>query len=180
MSIDYSKLTPTQLEIAWRIHGAAVKHGVSPDLALAQGMAESRLFDAGVNAKKATGVMQVKQDAADAVFKKLGIRLDPKNPEENIELGVLYMKVLGDRFGDDPEGIARAYNAGPTAYANDRAYSKETNDYVNRVRNYGGFATTATPPPTALNALVPNGTHLGYGDQSAYVSPLEEMSQSLK
>jgi soluble lytic murein transglycosylase-like protein len=176
MSIDYSKLTPAQLGIAWRIHGAAVKHGVSPDLAIAQGLAENHLFDTGTNSKKATGVMQVKQDAADEVFRKLGIRLDPRNPEENIELGVLYMKVLGDRFGDDPEGIARAYNAGPTAYANDRAYSKETNEYVDRVRNHGGF----TSPPRALDAVVPNGTHLGYGDQSTYVSPLEEASQLFK
>jgi len=152
--IDFTKLTSEQRENARKVYRAAVKHGVPPQQAIAQAFAESRLIDPGTNTKGASGVMQVRQIAADEVYNQTGVRLDPSDPEQNAELGVVYMRILGDRFGNDPEAVARAYNAGPTAQSKGNATSDETEDYVDKVRQYGGFGGNYIAP----NLMEPEAT----------------------
>lgn len=144
--IDFTKLTSAQRENARKVYRAAVKHGVPPQQAVAQAYAESRLIDPGTNSKGAAGIMQVRQIAADEVYNQTGVRLDPADPEQNAELGVMYMRILGDRFDNDPEAVARAYNAGPTAQSKGKATSGETEDYVNKIREYGGFSAHDITP----------------------------------
>lgn len=95
----------------------------------------------------AVGKYQVTPIAAEDVGMK-GANL--KDPAVNKEVAQKYLDRLAHQFGNDPEAIAIAYNAGPSRAAewikagrNDAVLPKETQDYVNRLRKQQGPSTQA-------------------------------------
>ncbi|MGL4235902.1 lytic transglycosylase domain-containing protein [Tabrizicola sp.] len=93
------------LEVA---KAAARKHGVPEDLFLRLVQQESGWNATAVSHKGATGLAQLMPGTA----QKLGVDID--NPEENLEGGARYLRMMFDKFGTWELALA-AYNAGPGA-----------------------------------------------------------------
>lgn len=93
------------LEVA---KAAARKHGVPEDLFLRLVQQESGWNPVAVSSKGATGLAQLMPGTAD----KLGV--DIADPEENLDGGARYLRMMYDRFGTWELALA-AYNAGPGA-----------------------------------------------------------------
>ncbi len=87
----------------------ARKHGVRPELVLAQMKQESGGNPGAVSPKGARGPMQLMPDTA------AGLGVDPGNPYQNIEGGVRYLRQQIDAHGGDERLALAAYNAGPGA-----------------------------------------------------------------
>ena len=92
---------------------AAKRHGVDPDFALANHMAE---YDPNrhVSSAGARGPMQMMQKTFDEVAAKLGIE-NPNidNDLHNIDAGVAYLGQMLEMFGGNQEDAVKAYNWGP-------------------------------------------------------------------
>lgn len=86
----------------------ARKHGVPEELFLRLVHQESGWNPGAVSPKGATGLAQLMPDTAS----HLGV--DINDPEENLEGGARYLKMMYDRFGSWRLALA-AYNAGPLA-----------------------------------------------------------------
>jgi soluble lytic murein transglycosylase-like protein len=93
------------LEVA---RAAARKHGVPEDLFLRLVQQESGWNAGAVSHKGATGLAQLMPGTA----ARLGV--DPAVPEQNLEGGARYLRMMYDRFGSWRLALA-AYNAGPGA-----------------------------------------------------------------
>lgn len=117
-------------DISKMIEFSAKKYGVDAKLAMAVAKVESNLQPDVVSSVGAVGVMQLMPETAQG----LGVR-NSKDPRENIDGGVRYLKELMTTFdGDIPKAVA-AYNAGPQAvkkYNGTPPYS-ETQAYVTKV-----------------------------------------------
>lgn len=109
------------LEVAKTV---ARKHGVPEDLFLRLVQRESGWNPGAVSHKGASGLAQLMPDTA----RRLGVAID--DPEENLEGGARYLRMMYDRFGSWKLALA-AYNAGPGAveehggvppYAETKAY----------------------------------------------------------
>ncbi len=87
---------------------AARKHGVPEDLFLRLVQQESGWNPAAVSQKGATGLAQLMPGTA----ANLGV--DINNPEENLDGGARYLRMMFDKFGTWKLALA-AYNAGPGA-----------------------------------------------------------------
>ncbi len=85
---------------------AALRHGVPEDLYLRLVEQESGWNPGAVSIKGATGLAQLMPGTA----AKLGV--DINDPEENLEGGARYLRMMYDRFGSWRLALA-AYNAGP-------------------------------------------------------------------
>lgn len=93
------------LEVA---RAAARKHGVPEDLFLRLVQQESGWNAGAVSHKGATGLAQLMPGTA----ARLGV--DPTVPEQNLDGGARYLRMMYDRFGSWRLALA-AYNAGPGA-----------------------------------------------------------------
>lgn len=93
------------LEVA---KAAARKHDVPEDLFLRLVQQESGWNPSAVSPKGATGLAQLMPDTARL------LRVDIGDPEENLEGGARYLRMMYDRFGSWRLALA-AYNAGPMA-----------------------------------------------------------------
>lgn len=112
------------------IQFTAKKYGVDAKLALAVAKVESNLAPDVVSTAGAVGVMQLMPETAQG----LGVR-NSKDPRDNIDGGVRYLKQLMTTFDGDVTKVVAAYNAGPQAvqkYNGVPPYS-ETKDYVAKV-----------------------------------------------
>lgn len=110
---------------------------------------ESRGRMDAVSSKGALGIMQLMPGTA----AELGV--DPRNREQNIRGGALYLKRQIDRFGSVPLGLA-AYNAGPNAvvrYGGIPPY-RETRAYVSAIM--ARWQPTAPPVVTVSNQTLPD------------------------
>lgn len=63
----------------------------------------------------AIGLMQLMPATWDTVRRRLGLRDNPDDPQDNILAGTFYLRLMYDRFGYP--GLFAAYNAGPARYA---------------------------------------------------------------
>jgi soluble lytic murein transglycosylase-like protein len=85
-----------------------------------------------------------------ATAKRLSVRR-PFDPASNVDGGVRYLRELVDRFGNQPELVLAAYNAGEQAvesYGGVPPY-RETVAYVNRIlRWWQPLAATPAPAPS--------------------------------
>lgn len=107
---------------------AARRHGVPEDLFLRLVQQESGWNAQAVSHKGATGLAQLMPGTAD----RLGV--DETDPQENLDGGARYLRMMYDRFGDWRLALA-AYNAGPEAvekYGGVPPYAETTN-YVKRI-----------------------------------------------
>jgi soluble lytic murein transglycosylase-like protein len=93
------------LEVA---KAAAARHNVPEDLFLRLVQQESGWNPGAVSHKGATGLAQLMPGTAE----KLGV--DMNDPEENLDGGARYLRMMYDRFGSWRLALA-AYNAGPGA-----------------------------------------------------------------
>lgn len=93
------------LEVAKAV---ARKHNVPEDLFLRLVQQESGWNAGAVSPKGATGLAQLMPDTARL------LRVDINSPEENLEGGARYLRMMYDRFGSWRLALA-AYNAGPLA-----------------------------------------------------------------
>jgi soluble lytic murein transglycosylase-like protein len=93
------------LEVA---KAAARKHNIPEDLFLRLVQQESGWNHMAVSPKGATGLAQLMPDTADL------LQVDINDPEENLEGGARYLRMMYDRFGSWRLALA-AYNAGPMA-----------------------------------------------------------------
>lgn len=112
------------------IQFTAKKYGLDPKLAMAVAKVESNLQPDVVSSAGAVGVMQLMPETAQG----LGVR-NSKDPRENIDGGVRYLKQLMSSFNGDVTKTVAAYNAGPQAvekYNGTPPYS-ETQAYVRKV-----------------------------------------------
>ena len=99
------------VEASLERHAAA--QGVETDLVKAVAWQESGWRQEARSSVGAIGVMQVMPDTADYVNEVLGGGdLDVRQPDENVELGVRYLKHVRDLMGSTRRGLA-AYYSGP-------------------------------------------------------------------
>lgn len=87
---------------------AARRNDVPEDLFLRLVQQESGWNPSAVSPKGATGLAQLMPDTARL------LRVDINDPEENLEGGARYLRMMYDRFGSWRLALA-AYNAGPLA-----------------------------------------------------------------
>jgi len=104
---------------------AALLHGVPVDLFLKLVKQESNWNATAKSHKGALGLAQLMPDTARA------LRVDPLDPQQNLEGGARYLKTQYIRFGSWRLALA-AYNAGPEAVAKYGGVPpyKETQNYV--------------------------------------------------
>ena len=89
---------------------AARRHGIPEDLFLRLVQQESGWNPQAVSHKGATGLAQLMPGTAAL------LRVDMHAPEQNLEGGARYLRMMYDRFGNWRLALA-AYNAGPEAVA---------------------------------------------------------------
>jgi hypothetical protein len=105
--------------------------------------AESNYEPRALSRKGARGLMQLMP----ATAKRLSVR-KPFDPASNVRGGVQYLRELVDRFGQHPELVLAAYNAGEGAvetYGGVPPY-RETIAYVNRILKWWQPAELAVGP----------------------------------
>ncbi|WP_071798956.1 lytic transglycosylase domain-containing protein [Natronohydrobacter thiooxidans] len=104
---------------------AARKHNIPEDLFLRLVHQESRWNPSAVSHKGAIGLAQLMPGTAEL------LRVDPSDPQQNLEGGARYLRMMFDKFGDWRLALA-AYNAGPAAVERHNGIPpfRETQDYV--------------------------------------------------
>jgi soluble lytic murein transglycosylase-like protein len=117
------------------IDAAAQRHNVPPAFVKSIVAAESNFDCNAVSAKGAIGLMQLMPETAEQ------FGADPTVPEQNIEAGTHYLRVLMNRYSRSRSALKRviaAYNAGPTIVDRYRGIPpfRETRQYVARVLNF--------------------------------------------
>lgn len=107
---------------------AARKHQIPEDLFLRLVQQESGWNAGAVSRVGALGLAQLMPDTARQ------LRVDPKDPRQNLEGGARYLRMQYDAFGDWRLALA-AYNAGPGAVAKYRGIPPfaETRHYVKAI-----------------------------------------------
>jgi soluble lytic murein transglycosylase-like protein len=117
------------------IRGAAQKHRVPAVFVKSIVAAESNFNCDAISSKGAIGLMQLMPETA----KEYGA--DPSIPEQNVDAGTHYLRVLMDkyhRYGNSLPRVIAAYNAGPAMV--DRYHGvppfRETRRYVVRVLRF--------------------------------------------
>jgi transglycosylase-like protein with SLT domain len=126
-------ITREQLDQA--IDDAAAHHGVDPELVRAVIKVESNYNPHAVSRKGAIGLMQLMPGTARQ------LRVNPHDPQQNIEGGVRYLAELLATFDGDLERSLAAYNAGAGSVQRNNGIPpyRETRDYVRRITNmYSG------------------------------------------
>ena len=136
----YAKPTPTPpkprkltVEEAMKlIHASAQKHKVPPTFVRSIVAAESNYNSEAVSPVGAIGLMQLMPQTAEE------FGCDPKIPEQNVEAGTRYLRVLIDRYKkkrDPLKHVIAAYNAGPGNVDRYKGVPpfRETRTYVKRV-----------------------------------------------
>ena len=112
------------------IDAAAKKSNIDAAFVSALIRAESNYEPRAVSRKGARGLMQLMP----ATARRLSVRR-PFDPASNVAGGVRYLRELVDRFGNQPELVLAAYNAGEQAvetYGGVPPY-RETIAYVHRI-----------------------------------------------
>jgi soluble lytic murein transglycosylase-like protein len=122
------KLSSEELERI--IKDTAERHHVDPALVRAVIQAESGGSPAAVSRKGAQGLMQLVPGTA----QKMGVS-NAFDPEQNVDGGVRYLRMLLERYHGDLDKALAAYNAGPSAVDRARGVPNipETRAYVQKV-----------------------------------------------
>ena len=121
--------SPKQSDLETLVKRAAKKYDLDPQLLQSVIQTESGGDPKAVSSAGAKGLMQL----VDTTAADMGVD-DVFDPEENINGGAKYLRLLLNRFGDVEHALA-AYNAGPSTverYGGIPPYT-ETQNYVRRV-----------------------------------------------
>jgi len=114
------------------VREAAERHSVDPALIRAVIETESNWNAGAISRKGAVGLMQLIATTA----QRFGVN-DLYSPQQNVDAGVRYLKMLLERYNGNLELALAAYNAGEGAV--DRAHGvpryHETRNYVQRVQS---------------------------------------------
>lgn len=122
------------------IRTASQKYRVPETMVRSIMAAESAFNPNAISPKGAVGLMQVMPSTA----KEMGY--DPHVPQENVNAGARYLRMLLDKYENTRDWLRRviaAYNAGPGAVDKYRGVPpyKETRTYVSRVLSYMKYYT---------------------------------------
>lgn len=135
-SVSSTEKSYSKEEITNIISKISAKHGVNEKLVRALIKQESGFNPSVVSKAGATGLMQLMPQTA----KSLGV-IDAKDPIQNVDGGVRYLKSMMKKYNGNLILALAAYNAGPGAvdkYGGVPPY-KETQNYVkNILANYLG------------------------------------------
>jgi soluble lytic murein transglycosylase-like protein len=113
------------------IVNSSLRYGIDPLLIYAQMHQESSFKVRALSYKGASGLMQLMP----ATARRLGVT-NIYDPQQNIDGGVKYMRMLLDMFGGDVNLALAGYNAGEGAvmkYGNQIPPYNETREYVRRI-----------------------------------------------
>lgn len=113
------------------VKSSALRYQIPVALVQAIMHAESNFNTRAVSPKGALGLMQLMPTTAQGMYVK-----DILSPEQNIDGGVRYLRVLANLFDGDMVKMVAAYNAGPEAVRRARGMVPpfaETQDYVRKV-----------------------------------------------
>jgi soluble lytic murein transglycosylase-like protein len=136
--VQPAPVQPMPVADVMRLIGAAAsKHNVPPGFVQSIVAAESNFDSTVVSPKGAIGLMQLMPETA----KMYGA--DPSVPDQNVDAGTHYLRVLMDRYKKSPNSLPRviaAYNAGPGMVDKYRGIPpfRETRNYVVRVMAFLG------------------------------------------
>jgi soluble lytic murein transglycosylase-like protein len=136
------------------IEASAEKHRVPANFVRSIVAAESNYNPSAVSSKGAIGLMQLMPETAE----ELGA--NPAIPEQNIDAGTRYLRILMDRYAKQRNPLQRviaAYNAGPGNVDRYRGIPpfRETRSYVKRVMAYlQEFERPRKGVPITLAALI--------------------------
>jgi hypothetical protein len=138
------------------IDAAAKRSNIDASFVSALIRAESNFEARAVSRKGARGLMQLMP----ATARRLSVRR-PFDPAANVDGGVRYLRELVDRFGNQPELVLAAYNAGEQAvetYGGVPPY-RETVAYVKRILGWWQPAPldAAAASPGARSVAKPAG-----------------------
>jgi hypothetical protein len=126
------------------IDAAARKSNIDASFVSALIRAESNYEPRAVSRKGARGLMQLMP----ATARRLSVRY-PFDPASNLDGGVRYLRELVNRFGNQPELVLAAYNAGEQAvetYGGVPPY-RETVAYVNRILGWWSPGDVSSSEP---------------------------------
>ena len=149
-------LSDSQAQNALIIANKAKAMHMNPRLAVAVAYREGRLnFGVDDGAAGEIGVMQVKPDTG----KMLGFsEKDLRDPEKNIEAGLMYLNKGLIKYGDPKLAVA-GYNAGMDhkffEEGSNQKLPASTVKYVKEIQNWGGFtepAASTTEPEASTTA----------------------------
>ena len=121
---------PTQ-ELDAHIEAASKRYKVPASLVRAVMHAESNFDTRALSPKGASGLMQLMPETAREMFVR-----DIFDPQQNIEGGTRYLRLLANQYGGDMVKMVAAYNAGPEAvrkYGGNIPPYAETQAYVRKV-----------------------------------------------
>jgi soluble lytic murein transglycosylase-like protein len=130
-TISLASVLRTQERFVAHVKAAAAKYKLPEALLLAVMAVESNFDPRAVSEKGAMGLMQLMPATAKDMF--VG---DTYDPEQNIEGGARYLRILANQYGGDMVRTLAAYNAGPEAVrrAGDTVPDiPETREYVRKV-----------------------------------------------
>ncbi len=118
-------------QVRAHVKAAALKYALPEELLLAVMAVESNFNPGAMSEKGAIGLMQLMPGTAKDMYVS-----DAWVPEQNIEGGARYLRVLANQYGGDLVKTLAAYNAGPDAVrrAGDAVPNiPETREYVRKV-----------------------------------------------
>lgn len=117
---ELEKKTPLDLETSAIVVSYANKFNIKPSLILAVIKLESNFKQYEVGDDDDRGYMQIipstEKWLAQKYGDKLGLKYDPNKifePEYNIGLGVIYLSILKEAYGENYDRILSEYNRGP-------------------------------------------------------------------
>jgi soluble lytic murein transglycosylase-like protein len=122
----------------------AQRYGIREDLVRAVVQVESSFNPYARSPKGALGLMQLMP----ATIRRFGVA-NPFDAAENVKAGVLYLRELLDRYGNDEQLALAAYNAGEGAvekYGQRVPPYAETQHYVSAVTEMAGKPTETGAP----------------------------------
>jgi hypothetical protein len=131
------------------IETEAKRYNVDAQLVSAVIRAESNYEPRAVSRKGARGLMQLMPSTA----YRLAVR-HPFDPVSNVRGGVRYLRELANRFGEKPELVLAAYNAGESvveSYGSVPPF-RETVGYVRRILSWWTPAVAQPAAPSATAA----------------------------
>ncbi len=117
------------------VRASALKHNVPAALVKGIMAAESNFYPGALSGRGAIGLMQLMPETAQQ------LSIDPHIPEQNVDGGAHYLRVLMTRYSKSRNWLHRviaAYNAGPGAVDRYRGIPpyRETRQYVVRVLGF--------------------------------------------